>query len=100
MEAWGKTDQKPEVLDAVRQGACKIGADALLKTSSQSQLDVRFEKMGLPSNSEQENGVASSQVSSYKTRLMPRIGELGHPGYYVDTFAIVYQKDAHIPPSP
>ena len=100
VEAWGKSDQKPEVLDAVRQGACKIGADALLITSSQPQLDARFEKMELPSNSEPEDGATSSQVSSYKERLMPRIGEAGHPGYYVDTFAIVYLNGAHIRPSP
>jgi hypothetical protein len=100
VEAWGKANQKTEVLDTVRQGACKIGADALLITSSQSQLDARFEKMGLPSNSEPEDGATSSQVSSYKERLMPKIGEQGHPGYYVDTFAIVYMNGARIRPSP
>jgi hypothetical protein len=99
VEAWGKADQQIEVLEAVRQGACKIGADALLMTSAQPQSNGQIQKRELPADSDQD-GTTSSEVSSYKATLVPRIGEAGHPGYYVDTFAIVYSNDsAHISPS-
>lgn len=92
VEAWGKSDQQSEVLDAVHQEACKIGADAILITSSQSQLDGRLEKIGTLPDSGSADGTSSSQVTSYKDGLMPRVGEAGHPGYYIDAIAIVYPK--------
>jgi hypothetical protein len=99
VEAWGNTDQQIEVLDAVRQGACKIGADALLMTSAQSQYNGRIQKRQLPADSDQADAT-SSEVKNYKATLVPRIGEAGHPGYYIDTVAIVYSNDnMHIAPS-
>lgn len=101
VEAWGKSDQQSEVLDAVRQGACKIGADALLITSSHSQLDGRLEKMGTLPDSGSADDTTSSQVNSYKADLMPRVGQAGHPGYYIDAIAIVYPKaSSQTHPSP
>jgi len=99
VEAWGNTDQQIEVLEAVRQGACKIGADALLMTSAQSQYNGQIQKRQLPADSDQAD-TTSSEVRNYKATLVPRIGEAGHPGYYIDTVAIVYSDNSmHIVPS-
>jgi hypothetical protein len=99
VEAWGNADQQIEVLEAVRQGACKIGADALLMTSTQSQYNGQIQKRQLPADSDQAD-TTSSEVRNYKATLVPRIGEAGHPGYYIDTVAIVYSNDSvHIGPS-
>jgi hypothetical protein len=99
VEAWGNADQQIEVLEAVRQGACKIGADALLMTSAQSQYNGQIQKRQLPADSDQAD-TTSSEIRNYKATLVPRVGEAGHPGYYVDTVAIVYSNDSvHIGPS-
>jgi hypothetical protein len=92
VEAWGKPGQEEAVLEAVRRGACETGADALLIVSSQSQVDGRSSTDDPPetSGAAQENG--SGALRDYKGSLAPRIGELGHAGYYVDGIALIQKS--------
>jgi len=92
VEAWATLDHKDEMLDALRQKACGTGADALLIMSSQSQIDGRLETMDLPTTEVQNDEGNSNRSSSYEESLTPRIGQPGHPGYYLDAVAIIYQN--------
>ena len=92
VEAWGKSDQENAVLDAVRRGACEIGADALLIVSSQSQVDGRISTEGIPKTSDAAESDSSSRVHSYEEGLAPGIGEPGHAGYYIDAVALIHKS--------
>ena len=92
VEAWGTLDHKDEMLDALRQKACGAGADALLIVSSQSQVDGRLETMDLPTTEVQNDDGNSDRGKSYEEGLTPRIGQRGHPGYYLDAVAIIYEN--------
>jgi hypothetical protein len=90
VEAWGNPGDETEVLDAVRRGACGTGADALVILSGQSQIDGRLETMDLPTTTMQDEEDNSKRIRSYKESLTPRIGQRGHPGYFIDAVAIIY----------
>ena len=100
VEAWGDSDQADAVLEALRRQGCETGADALVIVESQSQANPALAKNGLPlSLQEQEFRSDASLAQKHKADIEPRLGERGHPGYYIDSIAIVYEKEKadHVP---
>ena len=93
VEGWGPPDQENEIIDGVREKACGAGADALLVVSSQTQADGRLETMDLPSTTSDNGAGNSNRSQEYHESLTPRIGEQGHPGFYIDAVAIVFRDD-------
>jgi hypothetical protein len=93
VEAWGAVDQQDQTLAALKSKGCETGADALVLVEGQSQVDPRIAKFGLPEAlvSEEEK-MDTTQGQRHKNDLAPPIGQAGHPGYYVDSIAIVYEK--------
>lgn len=92
VEGWGPSGQEDEILDDIRQKACSAGADALLVVSSQTQVDGRLETMDLPSTTSDNDAGNSNRSQEFQESLMPRIGQQGHPGFYIDAVAIVFLK--------
>src|ERR1700722_15550846 len=93
VEAWGAAGQEDQVLTALKSRGWETGADALVIVEGQSQADPNIAKFGLPlSTQDEEARMDLSQGQRYKKDLTPAIGEAGHPGYYLDSVAIVYDK--------
>lgn len=94
VEAWGDFGQEDAVMEALRRRGCETGADALLIVESQSQVDPATAKRGLPEDLQTEEFTAdATQMSKYKKERRPGVGESGHPGLYIDSVAIVYEKE-------
>ena len=93
VEAWGAVGQEDQVLTALKSRGCETGADALVIVEDQSQANPAIAKFGLPESTRDEEARSDlSQGQRYKKELPPPIGEAGHPGYYLDSVAIVYDK--------
>ena len=93
VEAWGAAGQEDQVLAALKSSGCQTGADALVIVEDQSQADPNIAKFGLPmSNQDEEARMDLTQGQRFKKDSTPKIGEAGHPGYYLDSVAIVYDK--------
>ncbi len=93
VEAWGAEDQEDQVLAALKSSGCQTGADALVIVEDQSQANPNIAKFGLPlSNQDEEARMDMTQGQRFKRDSTPKIGEAGHPGYYLDSVAIVYDK--------
>jgi hypothetical protein len=93
VEAWGAVGQENQVLLALKGSGCETGADALVMVEDQSQTNPAIAKFGLPeSTQDEEDKTDLTQGQRYKKDLPPEIGQAGHPGYYLDSVAIVYDK--------
>ena len=93
VEAWGAVGQEDQVLAALKNKGCETGADALVVVEDRSQANPAIAKFGLPESTRDEEARSDlSQGQRYKKELTPQIGEAGHPGYYLDSVAIVYDK--------
>ncbi|MGA8640346.1 hypothetical protein [Candidatus Binatus sp.] len=94
VEAWGSSvDQQDQVLEALKSKGCETGADALVIVEGQSQANPHIAQFGLPETVEsEEEKMDKTQGQRHKNDIAPAIGEAGHPGYYVDSVAIVYDK--------
>jgi hypothetical protein len=94
VEAWGDFGEQDAILAALRRSACQTGADALVIVENQSQIDPRTLTFGLPENLQaQEARTDMSQAERYKqNEVKPAVGAHGHPGLYIDSVAIVYEK--------
>ena len=93
VEAWGAVDQQDQVLAALKSKGCETGADALVVVEGQSQLNPHIAQFGLPETVEsEEEKMDKTQGQRHKNDIAPAIGETGHPGYYLDSVAIVYDK--------
>ncbi len=93
VEAWGAIGQDEQVLAALKSRACETGADALVIVEDQSQADSKIAKFGLPESTlDEEAKMDLTQGQRYKKDLVPEIGQAGHPGVYLDSVAIVYDK--------
>ncbi len=94
VEGWGDIDQEDAVLEALRRQGCATGADALVIVESQSQTNPAIAKAGLPETLQAEElKTDATQAQRHKAEIAPQVGEFGHPGYYVDSIAIVYEKE-------
>ena len=93
VEAWGAAGQEDQVLAALKSSGCETGADALVIVEDQSQANPNIAKFGLPmSNEDEEARMDLTQGQRFKKDSTPKVGEAGHPGYYLDSVAIVYDK--------
>jgi len=93
VEAWGAAGQEDQVLAALKSSGCETGADALVIVEDQSQDNAKIGKFGLPmSNEDEEARMDLTQGQRFKKDSTPKVGEAGHPGYYLDSVAIVYDK--------
>lgn len=93
VEAWGAVDQQDQALAALKSKGCETGADALVIVEGQSQVNPHIAQFGLPETVEsEEEKMDKTQGQRHKNDIAPAIGEAGHPGYYVDSVAIVYDK--------
>jgi hypothetical protein len=93
VEAWGAVGQEEQMLAALKSTGCETGADALVIVEGQSQANAATAKRGLPETTqEEEDKMDLTQGQRHKKDLTPAIGEAGHPGYYLDSVAIVYDK--------
>jgi len=93
VEAWGAAGQEDQVLAALKSSGCETGADALVIVEDQSQDNAKIAKFGLPmSNEDEEARMDLTQGQRFKKDSTPKVGEAGHPGYYLDSVAIVYDK--------
>ena len=93
VEAWGAVGQEEQVLTALKSSGCETGADALVIVEDQSQANPAAAKFGLPETTQDEEAKMDlTQGQRHKKDVTPAIGEAGHPGYYLDSVAIVYDK--------
>jgi hypothetical protein len=93
VEAWGAVGQEEEVLATLKSTGCETGADALVIVEDQSQANAATAKFGLPETTqEEEDKMDLTQGQRHKRDVAPAIGEAGHPGYYLDSVAIVYDN--------
>jgi hypothetical protein len=93
VEAWGAVGQEDQVVASLRSKGCETGADALVIIEGQSQADSHIAKFGLPESTQDEEAkMDMTQGQRYYKDLPAGIGKPGHPGYYLDSVAIVYDK--------
>ncbi|MGC2495219.1 hypothetical protein [Candidatus Binatus sp.] len=93
VEAWGADDQQDQVWAALKSKGCETGADALVIVEDQSQVNPDIAKTGLPLTLQDSDGnTGTAKAQGRKKELAPEIGEAGHPGYYLDSIAIVYDN--------
>jgi hypothetical protein len=93
VEAWGAVGQEDQVLAALKSSGCETGADALVIVADQSQVNPATARFGLPESTQQEEDKSDlTQSERYEKHITPAIGKAGHPGYYLDSVAIVYDQ--------
>lgn len=93
VEAWGAVGQEDQVLAALKSSGCQTGADALVIVEDKSQANPATAQFGLPETTEhEETRMDLTQGQRFKEEVTPGVGARGHPGYYLDSIAIVYQK--------
>lgn len=88
VEGWGANDQRAQVLEGIEKHACQTGGDAVLILSKRSQTYLRKVYSTRGSSSENPPGQLGNAIPSKE--LVPGLGQLGHPGFYIDAVAIVY----------
>ena len=92
VEGWGSEEQRNDPMTAVQKKGCELGADSLLVVSDTAQSTTHL--MYDPVNQEPGNeGNASLNDTKgdaiLKKEHVAKIGESGHSGYYIETYAIV-----------
>jgi hypothetical protein len=92
VEGWGTEEQRNDLMTAVQKKGCELGADSLLVVSDTAQSMTHL--MYDPANQQPGNeGNASLNETKgdviIKKEHVAKIGESGHSGYYIETYAIV-----------
>jgi hypothetical protein len=93
VEGWADTGDGESLLAAIRRDACQTGADALVVLEDKSQITKAHLYRATPNEASEEASGQQAQRPGYyiqKEEHMPKIGERGHTGCYIDTVAIVY----------
>jgi hypothetical protein len=91
IEGWSDESNQQDLWDELKRRACEVGADALLVISDKGQATTHL--VYDPANEDPENGGASASQNKGEQIIAkehrPRIGEVGHTGHYIETYAIV-----------
>ena len=93
VEGWGTEEQRNDLMIAVEKKACELGADSLLVISDTTQSTTHL--VYDPANQEpgEEGGRSLNETKGdaiIKKEHVARIGERGHSGYYIETYAILF----------
>ena len=92
VEGWGTEEQRNDLMTAVQKKGCELGADSLLVVSDTAQSMTHL--MYDPVNQE-PGGEGNASLNETKGDVIikkehvAKIGESGHTGYYIETYAIV-----------
>jgi hypothetical protein len=93
VEGWGTEEQRNDLMTAVEKKACELGADSLLVVSdnSQSTTHLVYDPAGEGSGTEGDPSIAASKGDEIiQKEHVPKVGEEGHTGYYIETYALVF----------
>lgn len=95
VEGWADENEHDKLINALRRRACKTGADALLVSDQRGQSTPLHLYRATPNDlSEEVSSGANLEPGYYlhKEEHIPKIGEPGHSGFYIDATAIVYDR--------
>lgn len=93
VEGWGTEEQRNDLVTAVEKKACELGADSLLVVSdnSQSTTHLVYDPAGEEPGTEGDPSIAASKGEEIiQKEHVPKVGEEGHTGYYIETYALVF----------
>jgi hypothetical protein len=93
VEGWGTEEQRGDLMTAVEKKACELGADSLLVVSdnSQSSTHLVYDPAGEQPGQEGDPSISTSKGDEIiEKEHVPKIGEKGHTGYYIETYALVF----------
>lgn len=93
VEGWGTEEQRSDLINAVEKKACELGADSLLVVSdnSQSTTHLVYDPAGEEPGTEGDRSIAASKGDEIiQKEHVPKVGEEGHTGYYIETYALVF----------
>jgi hypothetical protein len=93
VEGWGSEEQRSDLMTAVEEKACELGADSLLVVSdnSQSTIHLAYDPAGEQAGIEGDPSIATSKGDEIiEKEHVAKIGEKGHSGYYIETYALVF----------
>ena len=94
VEGWSSPKSSDLLLQQLKSKACETGADALVMLEETSQVTKPHLYRPTPNQtSEADSGAdAFTEPGAYlhSEEHIPKVGERGHSGYYIDAIAIVY----------
>ena len=91
VEGWGTDEQRNDLVTALEKKGCQLGADSLLVVSDTAQSTTHL--VYDPANQEPgaEGGASVNDTKGdtiTKREHIAKIGERGHSGYYIETYAL------------
>jgi len=92
VEGWGTEEQRNDLMTAVQKKGCELGADSLLVVSdtAQSTTHLVYDPVNQQPGDEGNASLNDTKGDAIiKKEHVPKIGESGHSGYYIETYAIV-----------
>jgi hypothetical protein len=95
VEGWSGTSDQNELWSEIKQQGCEIGADALLVVSEEDQevTHLVYDPANADPSRDDEDAIDQNPGKRIASKEhVPRIGEVGHSGYYVETYAIVQSR--------
>jgi hypothetical protein len=92
VEVWGTEEQRNDLMNAVEKKGCELGADSLLVVSdtAQSTTHLVYDPVDQQSGEEGNGSLKDTKGDAIiRKEHVAKIGESGHSGYYIETYAIV-----------